>query len=132
MLTRMMGPQVVLVPSLAQAGPDQLAQVYVFANGVPGDGPFGYQPDVFDAVPGDGAYRPPRAVNLVAWRDGAQPRELRSVDEVRQAEAQGLVSVTRPGVVVNMPVLTWPGGRRRGCLRGRTMVIAYHEAREMA
>lgn len=112
MLTRMMGPQVVLVPSLAQAGPDQLARVFVFTNGVLGDGPFGYQPDVFDAVPGDPGYRPLRAVNLVTWRAGAQPRVLRSVDDLRQAEAGGLLSISKPGVVVNMPVLTWPGGRR--------------------
>jgi len=112
MLTEMMGPQVVLVPQLAEALETLLAEVYVFTNGVPGMGPFGFQPDVFDAIPGEEAYRPLRAVNLVTWQEGATPRKLRSLEEVLAAEAAGEVSIARPGVVVNMPILSWPGGHR--------------------
>ena len=112
MLTTMMGPQVVLMPRLADAPESLLANVYVFTNGIEGGGPFGFQPDVFDVVPGDGTYSPLRAVNLVAWREGVSPRELRSVEEVKAAEAKGEVTIKRPGIVVNMPVLTWPGGHR--------------------
>lgn len=113
MLTEMMGgPLVVLVPALAEAPDALLANVYVFTNGLEGHGPFGFQPDVFDAVPGDEAYRPLRAVNLVAWNAGAEAWELRSVAEVKEAEGKGEVTLTRPGIVVNMPVLVWPGGSR--------------------
>jgi len=112
MLTQMMGPQVVLVPALAQAPPSLLAEVYVFTNGVKGSGPFGFQADVFDSVPGDPGYRPLRAVNLVSWKSGIAARELRSTEEMKAAESKGEVMVTRPGAVVNMPMLTWPGGRR--------------------
>jgi len=31
---------------------------------------------------------------------------------VKETEAKGEVTIERPGVVVNMPFLTWPGGRR--------------------
>lgn len=56
MLTEMMaGPLVVLVPQLAQTPASLLAKVYVFTNGIKGGGPFGFQPDIFDAVPGDEA-----------------------------------------------------------------------------
>lgn len=65
MLTDMMGPQVALAPALAQAPELLLANAYVFTNGVQGMGPFGFQPDVFDSVPGEESYRPLRAVNLV-------------------------------------------------------------------
>ncbi|MBI2855967.1 MAG: hypothetical protein HYX93_03875 [Chloroflexi bacterium] len=112
MLTTMMGPQVVLVPSLAQVPESLLADVYVFTNGVQGTGPFGFQADVFDSVPGDGGYSPLRQVNLVAWKAGATPREFRSVEEVKSAESAGDVTIERPGVVVNMPILAWPGGQR--------------------
>jgi hypothetical protein len=112
MLTQMMGPQVVLVPSLAQAPKSLLADVYVFTNGVKGGGPFGFQPDVFDSVPGEPGYSPLRAVNLVTWNPGAAARELRSLEQVKAAESKGEVKVTRPGAVVNMPMLTWPGGHR--------------------
>lgn len=113
MLTEMMGgPQVILVPELAGTPDDLLANVYVFTNGVEGMGPFGFQPDIFDAVPGEEAYRPLRRVNLVAWNEDTPPRELRSVEELRAAEAAGEVTITQPGIVVNMPVLVWPGGHR--------------------
>ncbi|HEX6384956.1 MAG TPA: hypothetical protein VF177_09830 [Anaerolineae bacterium] len=112
MLTEMMGPQVVLVPELAQTPPELLANVYVFRNGVEGNGPFGFQPDVFDAVPGDENYRPLRSVNLVEWNEDATPRLLRSAAEIQEAETAGELSVIQPGIVVNMPVLTWPDGSR--------------------
>lgn len=112
MLTRMMGPQVVLVPSLAEAPESALANVYVFTNGVKGDGPFGFQADVFGSVPGDQGYSPLRSLNLVTWKESAIPSELRSMEKVREAESSGEVTIERPGIVVNMPILRWPGGNR--------------------
>lgn len=112
MLTRMMGPTVLVVPSLARVPTDLLADVYVFSNGVKGDGPFGFQLDVFDSVPGDPRYTPLRSVMLVSWEDGVSPRVLDSVEEVRAAVDRGEVTVRRPGVVVNVPILIWPGGQR--------------------
>jgi hypothetical protein len=31
---------------------------------------------------------------------------------VKKAAAGGEIAIERPGVVINMPLLTWPGGRR--------------------
>ena len=112
MLTAMMGPQVVLVSRLAETPASLLAEVYVFTNGVQGNGPFGFQPDVFDAVPGDEGYSPLRAINLVAWQENVPAQELRSAEEVKAAESRGEVAIVRPGIVVNMPILSWPGGHR--------------------
>lgn len=112
MLTRMMGPKVLTVPSLARIPRALLADVYVFTNGTKGGGPFGFQVDVFDSVPGEARYTPLRAVILVAWEGGARPRLLDSVEEIQTASRKGEVTLKRPGVVVNMPMLTWPGGRR--------------------
>lgn len=113
MLTEMMaGPLVVLVPELSEAPPSLLADVYVFTNGVEGHGPFGFQADVFDSVPGDESYRPLRNVNLVEWQEGVEARELRSLAEVQAAASAGEVTITQPGIVVNMPILVWPGGSR--------------------
>jgi hypothetical protein len=112
MLTRMMGSPVLVVPSLAQAPEAMLATVYVFRNGVTGEGPFGFQPDVFDNPPGTDGYRPLRAVHLVTWKNEPAARLLKSAAEVRDAEARGELTIERPGAVVNMPLLTWPGGQR--------------------
>ncbi|MBI4491248.1 MAG: cation-translocating P-type ATPase [Chloroflexi bacterium] len=112
MLTSMMGSPVLVVPALAQAPEAMLANVYVFTNGLKGEGPFGFQSDVFDNPPGTDGYSPLRALHLVTWKDAASARELKAAAEVQAAEARGEVTLERPGVVVNMPLLTWPGGRR--------------------
>ncbi len=115
MLTDMMGSPVLVVPELAQVPEESLANVYVFANGVKVEGPrgpLGFQPDVFDAPPGTEGYSPLRALNKVSWEDESSARVLKSAAEVREAEENGEVKIERPGVVVNMPFLTWPGGKR--------------------
>lgn len=111
-LTKMMGSQILVVPSLRQAPEAMLATVYVFTNGVTGKGPFGFQPDVFDHPPGTDGYRPLRAVYLVTWKDEQAARVLRSAADVRQAQGHGEMTVEWPGAVVNMPFLAWPGGQR--------------------
>ena len=112
LLTDMMGSPVFVVPSLAQAPEAMLANVYVFANGIKGDGPLDFQPDVFDSPPGTEGYRPLRALKLVRWKHEQAARELKSAAEVQDAETSGEVTIEHPGAVINMPLLTWPGGRR--------------------
>jgi hypothetical protein len=106
-LTEMMGPQVYAVPSLAEVPSELLGQVYVFTNGVEEMGPLGFQPDVFDSVPGDESYTPLRAVNLVTWQEGVEATILTSVDDILAAEANGDLVIEQPDVVVNMSILVW-------------------------
>jgi hypothetical protein len=113
MLTDMMGGSPVLVvPELADVPAQARDTVFVFTNGIEGTGPFGFQPDVFPSAPGDGSYRPLRRVVLVAWIDQNQARELRSADEITTAEDAGEIDLEETDIVVNMPLLTWPGGQR--------------------
>ena len=112
LLTKMMNSPVLAVPSLKQAPQAMLADVYVFTNGVKGMGPLGFQPDVFGNPPGTEGYTPLRSLTLVTWQDAQAARELKSVDEIKAAESKGQVKIERPGVVINMPWITWPGGQR--------------------
>lgn len=111
-LAAMTDSPVLVVPELARAPAYMLATVYVFTNGPRGDGPLGHQPDVFDAPPGTPEYRPLRTLALVTWTNGAAARELRSAAEVQAAVQRGDLKIEKPGIVINMPFLTWPGGRR--------------------
>lgn len=111
-LTEMVDSPVLVVPELAQVPEAALANVYVFTNGIRGDGPLDFQSDVFDSPPGTPGYSPLRAVNLVTWTQGADARTLKSAAQVQEAASKGAVTIKKPGVVVNMPLLTWPGGRR--------------------
>ncbi len=112
MLSAMMGSPVILVPSLKDVPASSLGDVYVFANGVKGGGPFGFQPDVFSSVPSDKDYTPLRDVKLVSWKEGATAKELKSVEEIKGAEAKGGITISSSGAVVNMPMVKWPGGQR--------------------
>lgn len=114
MLTDMMGSPVLVVPELAQVPEAALAKVYVFTNGVQPDamGPMGFQPDVFDSAPEDEGYSLLRAVHFVTWKEGVDPRLLKSAEDIETATNAGEVSIERPGAVVSMPFLTWPGGQR--------------------
>ena len=112
LLSDMMSSPVLVVPALAKAPEEMLAKVYVFSNGVQGMGPLGFQPDVFDNPPGTEGYSPLRTIILVSWKDESKARELKSAVEVAEAESAGEVTLEQPGVVVNMPFITWPGGQR--------------------
>jgi len=112
LLTDMMGSPVLVVPSLADAPEQMLARVFVFTNGLMGDGPLGFQPDVFDKPPDDPGYRPLRKIVLVTWKNAAAARVIKSAVDVEDAVTRDEVTTEEPGVVVNMPFLTWPAGRR--------------------
>lgn len=115
LLTDMMGSPVLTVPALANVPDGALGQVYVFTNGLETEGargPLGFQPDVFDNMPGSEGYSPLRTIVLATWDDAASARLLTSAEAVEQARQAGDLTVETPGVVVNMPMLTWPGGRR--------------------
>ncbi len=115
LLTNMMGSPVLTVPALAEVPEGALGQVFVFSNGLKTDGargPLGFQPDVFDNPPGSDGYSPLRTIVLVTWSNEASARLLKSAKDVEQALKVGEIAIEKPGVVVNMPMLSWPGGRR--------------------
>jgi len=112
LLSGMMNSPVIEVPSLAKAPAEMLADVYVFKNGIKGMGPLGFQPDVFDNPPGSTGYTPLRRLVIVTWKDEKSARELKSLADVKAAESKAEITFERPGVVINMPFVTWPNGRR--------------------
>lgn len=112
MLEDMMGSPVFTVQSLAEVSEEALANVYVFKNGVEGDGPFGFQPDVLDHPPETEDYSPLRELNVVTWKDAESAETLKSAAQVKEAREEGKLTVKQPGVVINMPMVTWPEGQR--------------------
>lgn len=107
-----MDSPVLYAPSLASVPEEMLANVYVFTNGVAGSSMSGLQPSVFDNPPGTEGYTPLRRLNAVTWTDETKGRELRSADEVLSAAEAGELTISQPGVVINMPFAVWDGGQR--------------------
>jgi hypothetical protein len=111
-LTTMMKSPVLVVPALADAPDSMLAPVYVFTNGIKGKGPLGFQPDVFNFPPGTDGYTPLRKISFVTWADGITPTELKSEAEILAGINSGSLTIEVSSVVVNMPFMTWEGGKR--------------------
>lgn len=112
LLTNMMDSPVLVVPQLEEVPDEALARVYVFTNGVRGDGPLGFQPDVFDSAPGDENYSPLRRLYLVTWKDEDEATEIKTLQGVEEARGRGEVEIERQDTVINEPFLTWPDGQR--------------------
>jgi len=112
MLTMMVNFPTLYVPELTNISTDDLSKVYIFTNGIPGTvpyggGPFFFQIDIFDAVPGQDGYSQLRNPHLVTWSENSSPRLLTSVEDLLEAEANGELSIEKSDLVVNAPMIIW-------------------------
>ena len=112
LLTGMMKSPVLYVPSLADAPDSMLSPVYVFKNGIAGSGPLKFRADVFENSPDDAGYTPLRRIVFVSWSDESKARELKSAADIQSLVESGEVTLEVSTVVVNMPFITWKGGKR--------------------
>lgn len=117
-LTRMINYKTLYVPKHNEAvDASKLAKLYVFTNGVNhkgvkpwGGGPFGYQIDIFDSIPGDKKYTALRRPYVVTWNENSKPRILKTEEELLEAEKKGELTIKETDFVVNVPMIKWPGG----------------------
>jgi len=109
-LTNITGSRVVFAPSLARTPPTSLANIYAFENGIEGQGPLGFQPNVADSQPGDDQYSPLWRIILVKWSEGVTPTELKSEQEILAAQEAGKLAISVTTMVVNCPFVQWEGG----------------------
>ena len=113
MMTMMINFPTLHVPQLANVSdPTNLGKVYVFTNGVNGSGPYGggpfmFQIDVFESVPGQTNYSNLRTPHLVTWNDDATARILTSEEEILEAEANGELTIKNTGSIINVPIIAW-------------------------
>lgn len=112
LLTNMMKSPVIYVAALAQAPDAITSPVYVFKNGIAGSGPLKFQADVFENTPDDAGYTPLRKITFVTWKNESQAKEVKSAAEIQGLAASGAVTLEKSTVVVNMPFITWKGGKR--------------------
>ncbi len=112
LLSKMMKSPVLVVPTLAEIPDTSLALVYVFQNGIAGSGPLKFQPDVFPSPPGEDGYTPLRKIVFVNWVDESKAKELKSESEILSLADEGALTLEKSEIVVNMPFMSWNGGKR--------------------
>jgi len=128
MMSKMINFPTLYVPELKNIPEDQMARVYVFTNGVPGSepyggGPFMFQIDVFDSIPGQAEYSQFRIPYLVTWNADAKPRILNSESKILKAESSGEITIEKSTIVVNAPMITWEMQGGYGKTMGKASMI---------
>jgi hypothetical protein len=97
-------------PTQALIDVNGTAPIYVFGNGLPGPGPMGFQPSVFNAKAGDVIWSPFWEHFVVVWKDLEAATVLTTEVDIMAAVEAGTVELftgtpdTHPeGFVVNCP-----------------------------
>ncbi len=109
-LSNLTNSRVVYTPTLKYAPVQSLANIYEFTNGIKGNGPEGFQPNVADSQPGDNNYSPLWKVNLVTWNNGVTPRELTSEVDILNGLKNKELTIKPTDIIVNCPFVQWKDG----------------------
>ena len=101
-----------LAPVLADVPEDALQKIFVFKNGVKGDGLYGFQDEVFSNTPQqESQYSALSSVIEVTWKTGQKEIVFESASDVIAAEEGGRIEFDETGVVLNTPHIVWPDGQ---------------------
>jgi hypothetical protein len=79
------------------------SDLYVFANGIKGTGPMGFQASIASANVGDAAYSPLWRIQDATWKDPSHVDFLTSLTQITSAAQSGKLSTNIAGLVVNCP-----------------------------
>jgi len=111
-LSEKQGWNVELAPAIADIPDDILQKLFIFKNGIKGDGIYGFQDEVFSSTPSqESQYSALSSVIEVTWKIGQKVTIFESVDDVIAAEEGGRVEFNETGTVLNTPQIIWPDGQ---------------------
>jgi len=87
-----------------------LQKIFVFKNGIKGDGIFGFQNEIFSSIPKQSDYTALGSVIEVTWKSGQKKIIFESASEVINAEKSGRIKFDETNIVVNVPQIKWLDG----------------------
>ena len=97
---------------LADVPEDALQKIFVFKNGVKGDGLYGFQNEVFSNTPQqESEYSALSSVIEVTWKTGQKVTVFESANDVIAAKEGGRIEFSETGIVLNTPHIVWPDGQ---------------------
>ena len=101
-----------LASVLADVPEDALQKIFVFKNGVKGEGLYGFQNEVFSSTPQqESEYSALSSVIEVTWKTGQKEIIFESASDVIVFEEGGRIEFNETGVVLNTPQIVWPDGQ---------------------
>ena len=106
------GWKVETAPPLANIPENILQKLFIFKNGIKGDGIYGFQNEVISNTPSqESQYSALSSVIEVTWKTGQKEIEFKSAADVIAAEEGGRIEFNETGVVLNTPQIIWPDGQ---------------------
>ncbi len=106
--------KVELAPPLSETPKEALQTVYMFTDGVDGDGIHGYQDEVFSSTPAQtDEYSALASITHVSWKIGQVPEVLNSTQAITEADEAGRITFEETEIVINMPQIVWPEGEMK-------------------
>ena len=101
-----------IAPVIADVPENTLQKLFIFKNGVKGDGIYGFQNEVFSSTPSqESKYSALSSVVEVTWKIGQKQIEFQSATDVIEAKEAGRIEFNETGVVLNTPQIIWPDGQ---------------------
>ncbi len=111
-LSEKQGWNVELAPAITNVPEDALQKLFVFKNGIKGDGIYGFQDEVFSSTPSqESQYSALSSVIEVTWKIGQKEIMFESAADVIAAEEGGRIEFNETGIVLNTPQIVWPDGQ---------------------
>jgi len=91
-----------------------LQKIFIFTNGVQGDGIYGFQEELFTSTPSqESEYSALSTVIEVTWKKGQNMILFESADDVIKAHEAKRVEFSETGIVLNTPQIIWPDGQMK-------------------
>lgn len=101
-----------LAPAIATVPEDVLQKLFIFKNGIKGDGIYGFQDEVFSVTPSqESQYSALSSVIEVTWKVGQKEIIFESAVDVIAAEESGRVEFNETKTILNTPQIIWPDGQ---------------------
>ncbi len=111
-ITESQGWNVELAPPLANTPDTALQKIFVFTNGITGNGIYGYQSEVFSSTPAqESDYSPLSSVVEVTWKKGQNKIIFESAEEILEAKEGSRIEFKETDIVINTPQIVWPEGQ---------------------
>ncbi len=105
--------KVAVAPPLVNATKESIGKIYVFKNGIKGNGIHGFQSEVMSITPEQEQYTALNSIVEVSWKRGQNPEILKSEKEIQEANKGERLSLEEKGIVINSPQIIWPDGQMK-------------------
>ena len=102
-----------LSKSIKDIPENNFQKIFIFKNGIKGDGIFGFQNEIFSSTPEQSDYTSLASVIEVTWKTGQKEIIFESVFDVINAEKSGRLKFNETNVIVNVPQIKWADGQMK-------------------